>query len=124
MTAVVVPDEAELQRRVGLLSLEQKIQLLTGADFWALYAQPEVWLRRLVLSDGPAGVRGEFWDERDSSANVPCATALAATWDPGRPVGQHDPAQPGLRLGVQRPEVRAGQQPDLLLEREATDPVP
>ena len=84
MTGVVSPDEAELRRRIGLLSLEQKIQLLTGADFWALYAEPEVGLRRLVLSDGPAGVRGESWDERDSSANVPSATALAATWDTGR----------------------------------------
>ena len=78
------PDEAELRRRVGRLSLEQKIRLLTGADFWALYAEPEAGLRRLVLSDGPAGVRGESWDERDSSANVPSATALAATWDTGR----------------------------------------
>jgi beta-glucosidase len=84
VTGAGVPDEAELRRRVGRLSLEQKIRLLTGADFWALYAEPEVGLRRLVLSDGPAGVRGESWDERDSSANVPCATALAATWDAGR----------------------------------------
>ena len=84
VTVVVLPDEAELRRRVGRLSLEQKIRLLTGADFWALYAEPEVGLRRLVLSDGPAGVRGESWDERDSSANVPSATALAATWDTGR----------------------------------------
>ena len=35
----------------------------------------------MVLSDGPAGVRGETWDERDTSANVPSPTALAATWD-------------------------------------------
>ncbi len=84
VTGVVIPDEAELRRRVGRLSLEQKIRLLTGADFWALYDEPEVGLRRLVLSDGPAGVRGESWDERDSSANVPSATALAATWDTGR----------------------------------------
>ena len=84
VTGVVPPDEAELRRRVGRLSLEQKIRLLTGEDFWALYAEPEVGLRRLVLSDGPAGVRGESWDERDSSANVPSATALAATWDTGR----------------------------------------
>jgi beta-glucosidase len=34
-----------------------------------------------VVSDGPAGVRGETWDERDTSANVPSPTALAATWD-------------------------------------------
>jgi beta-glucosidase len=84
VTGIGIPDEAELRRRVGRLSLEQKIRLLTGADFWALYAEPEVGLRRLVLSDGPAGVRGQSWDERDSSANVPCATALAATWDTGR----------------------------------------
>jgi beta-glucosidase len=84
VTGVGVPDEAELRRRVGRLSLEQKIRLLTGEDFWALHAEPEAGLRRLVLSDGPAGVRGESWDERDSSANVPSATALAATWDTGR----------------------------------------
>jgi beta-glucosidase len=84
VTGVVLPDEAELRRRVARLSLEQKIRLLTGADFWALHAEPEAGLRRLVLSDGPAGVRGESWDERDSSANVPSATALAATWDTGR----------------------------------------
>jgi len=84
VTGVVIPDQAELRRRVGRLPLEQKVQLLTGADFWALYAAPEAGLRRVVLSDGPAGVRGESWDERDSSANVPCATALAATWDTGR----------------------------------------
>ncbi len=76
-------DEGELRRRVGRLSLEQKVRLLTGADFWALHAEPEAGLRRVVLSDGPAGVRGESWDERDSSANVPSGTALAATWDPG-----------------------------------------
>ncbi|MGH3151743.1 MAG: beta-glucosidase family protein, partial [Streptosporangiaceae bacterium] len=77
-------DGGELTRRVGLLSLEQKVRLLTGADFWALYAEPQVGLRRLVTSDGPAGVRGESWDERDASANIPSATALAATWDTGR----------------------------------------
>jgi beta-glucosidase len=77
-------DEAELRHRVSRLTLEQKIRLLTGADFWALYAEPQAGLRRLVMSDGPAGVRGESWDERDSSANVPCPTALAATWDTGR----------------------------------------
>ena len=37
-----------------------------------------------MTSDGPAGVRGERWDERDPSANVPSPTALAATWDEAR----------------------------------------
>ena len=74
-------DEADLRSRVARLSTEQKIRLLTGADFWALYPEPDAGLRRVVLSDGPAGVRGETWDERDTSANIPSPTALAATWD-------------------------------------------
>ena len=71
----------DLAARTATLSLEQKVRLLTGADFWALHPEPAVGLRRLVVSDGPAGVRGELWDERHTSANVPSPTALAASWD-------------------------------------------
>lgn len=74
-------DERALAARVAALSLERKVRLLTGADFWSLHPEPAAGLRRLVVSDGPAGVRGERWDERDTSANVPSPTALAATWD-------------------------------------------
>jgi beta-glucosidase len=81
MTAPRVDGEADLRGRVARLSLEQKVRLLTGADFWALQEEPDAGLRRVVTSDGPAGVRGETWDERDTSANVPSPTALAATWD-------------------------------------------
>src|ERR1700758_2212495 len=73
--------EDALRERLAALTLEQKVRLLTGADHWALYPEPAAGLRRLVTSDGPAGVRGERWDERDPSANVPSPTALAATWD-------------------------------------------
>src|SRR5436190_19123925 len=76
--------EDVLRDRLAALTLEQKVRLLTGADFWALHAEPSIGLRRLVTSDGPAGVRGERWDEREPSANVPSPTALAATWDPDR----------------------------------------
>jgi beta-glucosidase len=76
--------EAVLRERLLSLSLEAKIRLLTGADFWSLHPEPAIGLRRLVLSDGPAGVRGELWDERDPSANIPSPTALAASWDEAR----------------------------------------
>ena len=76
--------EHELRRRLAALTLERKVRLLTGADFWALHDEPAIGLRRIVVSDGPAGVRGEAWDERSPSANVPSPTALAATWDEAR----------------------------------------
>src|SRR4029453_977785 len=76
--------DAVLAERLGVLSLEQKVRLLTGADFWSLWPEPAVGLRRRVVSDGPVGVRGERWDERDPSANIPSPTALSATWDEAR----------------------------------------
>src|SRR3954469_18588564 len=76
--------EELLQERLAALSVEQRVRLLTGADFWSLYSEPAIGLRRIVMSDGPAGVRGERWDEREPSANVPSPTALAATWDAER----------------------------------------
>src|SRR6476469_1083883 len=41
----------------------------------------KIGLRRILGSDGPSGVRGEAWDERDPSLNLPSATALASAWD-------------------------------------------
>ncbi|WP_085368226.1 beta-glucosidase [Leifsonia sp. NCR5] len=69
---------------VSSLTLEQKVRLLTGASFWTLHSEPQIGLDTIVVSDGPAGVRGQLWDERDSSANLPSPTALAASWDVDR----------------------------------------
>ncbi|WP_433326832.1 glycoside hydrolase family 3 C-terminal domain-containing protein [Spirillospora sp. CA-294931] len=74
-------DEADLRRRLARLTLEQKVRLLTGADFWTLHPVQEVGLRRIVMSDGPSGVRGTAWDEREPGLLFPNPTALAATWD-------------------------------------------
>ena len=63
------------------LSLEQKIRLLSGAAVFRGAAEPAIGLRALVFSDGPVGVRGERWDERDTALTLPSATAMAATWD-------------------------------------------
>jgi beta-glucosidase len=68
---------------VARLNLEQKVQLLTGADSWVLYGASSVGLRPMVLSDGPAGVRGTRFDRDDPSSSLPCGVALAATWDDG-----------------------------------------
>ena len=67
---------------LGALTLEQKIGLLTGADNFSLAGHTPIGLRRLVMSDGPAGVRGTVMDPADRSSSLPAPIALAATWDP------------------------------------------
>lgn len=64
------------------LTLEEKVSLLTGRDFWNTVPLESIGLRNMLLSDGPAGVRGEFWDERDNSLNLPSGTALGSSWSP------------------------------------------
>jgi beta-glucosidase len=76
------------------LTLEEKVSLLGGQDFWSLPAIPRIGLRSLVMSDGPIGVRGTGWAPDDPSIALPSPTALAASWDPalartaGRLLGQ------------------------------------
>jgi beta-glucosidase len=68
---------------LAALSLQDKVRLLTGADNWRTCPLPAIGLRPMVMSDGPAGVRGQTMDERNPSASLPCPSALGATWDPG-----------------------------------------
>lgn len=73
--------EADLRARLGALSREAKVRLLTGATPRSLPAAPEVGLSAVVLSEGPSGVRGASEDPRETSAAFPAPSALAATWD-------------------------------------------
>nr|WP_060712674.1 glycoside hydrolase family 3 N-terminal domain-containing protein [Pseudonocardia sp. HH130629-09] len=75
-------DEELLTTLIARLDLDAKVRLLTGADFWSTPAEPAIGLRRMVLSDGPSGVRGDSFDERSPSLSLPSSTALGATWDP------------------------------------------
>ncbi|WP_433828872.1 beta-glucosidase family protein [Actinoplanes sp. CA-015351] len=71
----------DLDHFLGQLTLEEKVSLLTGQDFWSLPAIPRIGLRSLVMSDGPVGVRGTGYAPDDPSIALPSPTALAATWD-------------------------------------------
>ncbi len=81
-TTTTITTEERLRGLLGELTLEEKVQLLTGRDFWNTWPIEKIGLRRILVSDGPSGVRGEVWDERDPSLNLPSATALASAWDP------------------------------------------
>lgn len=82
MVDEIVVDEKKLNGLLTQLILEEKVGLLTGADFWSLHAIEKIGLRKVLLSDGPNGVRGTTWDERDTSLLCPNPSALSATWDP------------------------------------------
>jgi beta-glucosidase len=80
---------------LAALTLEEKVELLTGQDMWRTVPIEKIGLRSIVFSDGPSGVRGEQWDEREPSLNLPSATALAASWD------THVARRYGAALGVE-----------------------
>jgi beta-glucosidase len=64
------------------LTVYDKALLLTGADSWRTQGAEALGLRPMIMSDGPAGVRGVVLDERQPSSSLPCPSALGATWDP------------------------------------------
>ncbi|MFE2375308.1 glycoside hydrolase family 3 C-terminal domain-containing protein [Streptomyces sp. NPDC059398] len=73
--------DEELDALVAALSPAARVRLLTGASGWRTHAEPAAGLRAMVTSDGPVGVRGESWDERETSLVLPSPTAVAAAWD-------------------------------------------
>jgi beta-glucosidase len=74
---------AAIERRVdallGKLTQEEKISLLAGDGFdgMSTVAIPRLGIPKLVMSDGPQGIRAH-----GPACSFPSGIALAATWDP------------------------------------------
>ncbi|MEV0644252.1 glycoside hydrolase family 3 C-terminal domain-containing protein [Phytomonospora sp. NPDC050363] len=81
MATQQLPAGPTLDDRLTALSLEDKVRLLTGATPFTMHTADAAGLRSLVLSDGPAGVRGANGNPAETSASFPSPTALGATWD-------------------------------------------
>jgi beta-glucosidase len=79
----ISPEATEERSRVAALPVDHKVHLLTGADSWRTHGADALGLRPMIMSDGPAGVRGITMDERKPSASFPCPSGLGATWDTG-----------------------------------------
>ncbi|MFG1772937.1 glycoside hydrolase family 3 protein [Nocardia salmonicida] len=74
--------EDRIKELLAELDLEGKLRLISGAGLFRMAGDPAIGLAEMPVSDGPSGVRGENWDERDPSVSLPSGTAVAATWDP------------------------------------------
>ena len=70
-----------VEQLLGQMTLEEKVGLVAGVDFWHNPGVPRLGIPALKVTDGPSGARGEQWTGGPSSACFPCGTALAATWD-------------------------------------------
>lgn len=91
------------------LSLEQKVSLLSGRDFWSTRPLPGAGVPSVVLTDGPHGVRRQVggFDHVGLHESLPAtcfppAVAVGSSWDPavaeqvGAAIGRE-----GRALGVQ-----------------------
>ena len=70
-----------IEKLIAELTLEEKVSLLAGEDWWHVNAIERLGIPALKVSDGPAGVRGAHISGGPASSSFPCGTALGATWD-------------------------------------------
>ncbi|KAI1855552.1 hypothetical protein JX266_000417 [Neoarthrinium moseri] len=79
------------REKLAALDLEEKVSLLTAADFWRTKSIPEKGIPAIKTSDGPNGARGGIFVGGTKAALFPCGISLAATWNKSLlyKVGQH-----------------------------------
>lgn len=73
--------QLDVEELIEELTLEEKISLLAGVDFWHTKSIERLSIPSIRVSDGPNGIRGtKFFDAIPSNC-FPCGTALAATFN-------------------------------------------
>ncbi|PWY68007.1 hypothetical protein BO94DRAFT_478583 [Aspergillus sclerotioniger CBS 115572] len=74
-------ESANVEDLIQQLTLDEKVALLTGDDFWHTVPIPRLGIPSIRLSDGPNGVRGTRFFGSVPAACLPCGTAIGATFD-------------------------------------------
>ncbi|KAH6612414.1 glycoside hydrolase superfamily [Boeremia exigua] len=73
---------AKVEKILASLTLEEKVTLLAGKDFWETVPIPDKGVPAIKTSDGPNGARGEVFAGGTRAACFPAAVCSAATWNP------------------------------------------
>ncbi|KAH6686401.1 glycoside hydrolase superfamily [Plectosphaerella plurivora] len=66
---------------LGQMTLEEKILLLAGKNFWETHEIPRLDIPSVKVTDGPSGARGETFIDGTPAACFPACVSLAATFD-------------------------------------------
>ncbi len=71
----------DIEQLISELTLEEKVSMLAGHDFWTTEPIERLGIPQLKVTDGPNGARGEKVRGGTPSVCFPCGSALAATWN-------------------------------------------
>ncbi|KAK5467296.1 beta-glucosidase [Exophiala xenobiotica] len=81
MGSVAPQTSFDVEEVLPQLTISEKVDLLSGIDFWHTAPVHRLGVPSIRLSDGPNGVRGTRFFNGVPAACLPCGTGLAATWD-------------------------------------------
>jgi beta-glucosidase len=86
-----VPVERRVQDLLGRMTLQEKVAMLSGADWMSTVANERLGIPSIKMADGPLGIRSWAGPSAKTSAEVaknkvtttsfPAGVAMAATWD-------------------------------------------
>ncbi len=82
MRQITASTARHIERLLHNLTLEEKVAMTAGADYWHTHAVPRLGIPAIKMTDGPHGARTVADDGSTIKGNCyPTGSALAATWD-------------------------------------------
>lgn len=73
--------QVDVDALLGQMTLDEKILLLAGKNFWETYEIERLNIPSFKVTDGPSGARGERFIDGTPAACFPACGSLAATFD-------------------------------------------
>ncbi len=73
--------DIDVERVLQQLTVDEKVALTAGSDFWHTVPIPRLGVPSIRVSDGPNGVRGTKFFDGIPAACLPNEVGLAATWN-------------------------------------------